>query len=468
MEEHFDVSASAPFLKKVERFILENGLLDEGGSVLVGLSGGADSVALLNALLALSEKHGWTVRAAHFNHGIRGADAGEDELFCQKLCEAKGVQFFADRADVPAYAGENGLSLETAGRLLRYSFLERVRENTGTDRIAVAHHMNDNAESVLLHLLRGSGLAGLLGIRPRRGDIIRPLLCVSKQEIEAYLESEGAPFRTDATNLVPEGSRNRIRLDVMPYVEEHINPALVRSLCSMSELLSKDEEYLMAEASRAYESARTEDGLKRAGIAALPYPIKTRVIRLALADAGALVDIERVHVDAAVELLSARTGARLSFPGIDVWTSYDLLKFGKQEAPADFELPVKEGLLSTPLGVFRVEFIEGAEGFERSLTVCFMDADKAEALGEPIVIRPRRGGDRFRPVGAPGRRKLKEFFIDRKIDREERARIPLIAAGSEVLFVTGIAASETVKVDEHTGRMIRAEYLGRISDEQRG
>ncbi len=467
MEEYFDAAASVPFLEKVERFISENELLPEGGSALVGLSGGADSVALLKALLSLSKKHGWTVRAAHFNHGIRGAEAGEDELFCRDLCEANGVPFYSDRADVPAYARENGLSLETAGRLLRYSFLEKIRERTGSDRIAVAHHMNDNAESILLHLLRGSGLSGLLGIRPRRDDIIRPLLCVSKQEIESYLEREEVPFCTDTTNLIPEGSRNRLRLVMVPYIEKHINPAIVRSLCGMSELLQKDEEYLMAEASRAYGSARAEDGLIRADVAKLPYPIKTRVIRMALAEAGALVDIERVHVEAISDLLTARTGARLSLPGIEVWTSYDLIKFGRPAAPSDFELPLTDGLISTPLGVFRIETVEGREGFERSRTVCCMDADKAAALGEPIVIRPRREGDRFMPVGAPGRKKLKDLLIDRKVERTERSRIPLIAAGSEVLFVTGIAASETVKVDENTVRMIRAEYLGRIENEQR-
>lgn len=467
MEEYREPAVSVPFLEKVERFISENGLLDEGGSALVGLSGGADSVALLKALLGLSKKHGWTIRAAHFNHGIRGREAGEDELFCRDLCEANGVPFYADRADVPAYARENGLSLETAGRLLRYAFLERIKEKTGSDRIAVAHHMNDNAESILLHLLRGSGLSGLLGIRPRRDDIIRPLLCVSKQEIEEYLEREGVPFCTDTTNLIPKGSRNRLRLVMVPYIEKHINPAIVRSLCGMSELLQKDEEYLMAEASRAYSAVRAEDGLIRAETAKLPYPIRTRVIRMALAEAGALVDIERVHVEAISDLLTARTGARLSLPGIEVWTSYDLIKFGNPSAPSDFETPLKDGLISTPLGVFRVETTEGTEGFERSRTVFCMDADKAAALGEPVVIRPRRDGDRFMPVGAPGRRKLKEFFIDRKIEREERGRIPLIAAGGEVLFVTGIAASETVKVDENTARMIRAEYLGRIDNEQR-
>ena len=451
-----------PFAEKVEGFIKANSLLADGGSVLVGLSGGADSVALLSVLLRLAPRHGWRVAAAHFNHGIRAGSALEDELFCRDLCEAKGVPFYSERADVPAYAKENGLSLETAGRLMRYAFLERIRERIGADVIAVAHHMNDNAESIMLHLMRGSGLAGLLGIKPKRDDIIRPLLGASKEEIEAYLEDEEILFRTDETNLIPDGSRNRIRLVMLPYIEKHINPAIVRSLCGMSELLLKDEQYLMEEAERAYSAARAEDGLIRAEVAKLPYPIKTRVIRMALKDAGALVDMERVHVEAIAELLTARTGARLTLPGVEARTSYDLIKFGVPKQTEEFEIPLAEGLVYTPLGLFRVTRIEGREGFVRDPSIAFLDRDKAAALGEPLVVRKRREGDRFMPVGAPGRRKLKEFFIDRKIDRDERDLIPLIAAGSEVLFVTGVAAGELVKVDGSTRSMLRAEYLGRV------
>lgn len=454
-----------PALKeRVESYILSNGLLKRGDSALVGLSGGADSVALLTVLTRLAPKYGWQVSAAHFNHGIRGESADADEAFCRDLCEANGVPFYSEKADVPAYAKENGLSVETAGRILRYAFLEKVRKRAGACCIAVAHHMNDNAESILLHLLRGSGLAGLLGIKPKRDDIIRPLLGCSKEEIEDYLENEGVLYRTDETNLVPEGSRNRVRLELIPYIEKHVNPAIVETLCSMSELLLRDEEHLMKEARAAYESAKAEDGLIRSEVAALPYPIKTRVIRLALADAGALVDIERKHIEAIAELLSARTGARLTLPGIEARTSYDLIKFGRPVPVREFETPLREGLVNTPLGLFRIERIEGTEGFEKSTTVCFIDADKAGRLPDPLVIRTRRDGDRFTPVGAPGSKKLKEHLIDRKIEREKRSEIPLIASGSEVLFVTGIASSDTVKVDAGTKRMIKAEFLGRIDD----
>lgn len=452
--------AAGDLKERIESYILENGLLSDGDSVLVGLSGGADSTALLYVLTRLSRKHGWTVRAAHFNHMIRGREADEDESFCRGLAEAWGVPFFSDSADVPAYAQEQGVSLETAGRLLRYGFLERIRAKTDTKYIATAHHMNDNAESILLHLLRGSGLAGLLGIKPKRGEIIRPLLAVRREEIEDYLESEGVPYRTDETNFIPDGSRNRIRLKLIPYIEAHINPGIVQTLCSMSELLSRDEEYLLNEAINARALLVKDGGLLRKELDALPYPVKTRVLRLELLERNAIVDVERKHLDAIIEMLPGRTGSRLMLPGIEVRTSYELIKLGKPEpVTADFEIPLEEGLTETPLGAFRTETVEGTEGFIKDPNVLFMDADKLSKLGSPAVIRPRGEGLRFMPVGAPGRKKLKDYFIDRKVDREERDSIPLITSGSEVLFIPGFASSALVSVDASTKRMIRSEFI---------
>lgn len=446
--------------EEVERYMLENALLPKGGRVLVGFSGGADSVALLVILCRLAPRHGWTVLAAHYNHGIRGVGAEEDELFCRDLCEEKGVPFYSETGDVPAYAGENGLSIETAGRILRYDFLEKIAEKKNCDAIAVAHHMDDNAESIMLHLIRGSGLSGLTGIKPKRDNIIRPLLGTRKHDLMDFLEEEGVLYRTDETNLIPEGSRNRVRLDIVPYLEEHINPAIVPTLCGMAELLAQDEAYLSWEAKQALEEARSGEGFKRNVIAGLPEPIKTRVIRLALAEAGAVVDIERVHIEAVSELLTARTGARLMLPHIEAWTSYDLIKFGRPTRPEAFELPLSEGRVDTPLGAFMIERMTGTEGFYKSKTAAFLDLDKVESMDSSPVIRTRRDGDRFRPVGAPGRRKLKDYLIDRKVDREKRDGIPLVACGSEVLFVTGHAASENAKVDENTARMLKVEYLG--------
>ena len=442
----------------VENTVSRFGLLDEGAGVLVGLSGGPDSVALLKALLLLAPRHGWRVAAAHFNHCIRGAEADEDEAFCRGLCEGEGIPFFSVKEDIPAYASENGLSLETAGRLRRYEYLESVREANGLDAIAVAHHMDDNAESVLMHLLRGSGLAGLTGIQPRRGRVIRPLLGVRRSEIIAFLEENGIPYRTDATNLLAEGTRNRLRLEVIPYLERHINPELVPSLCSAAELISRDEEFLSGLAEKALEEAFRGEGYDRASLAALPGPVRSRAIRIALARAGAPVDIERVHVEAIERLLVGRTGAELHVPHALVRVSYGLVCFEKQRAEARYferELIVP-GVTETPLGSFRTTLVTGQEGFYKTPDVGFLDADR---LPGPIVVRPRRNGDRFFPIGAPGRKKLKDHYIDKKVDRRLRDALPVFACGDEAIFIPGIGASETVRVTGETVRMLRIERI---------
>ncbi len=445
-------------LDRIASTISEYGLMAHGGSVVVGVSGGADSIALLYMLLRLAPQHGWRVCAAHFNHGIRGVGAEEDELFVREFCEAHGVPLACETGDVSAYARANGMSIESAGRTLRYEFLERERVRFGCDVIAVAHHMDDNAESILLHLLRGSGLLGLTGIQPRRGNIIRPLINVRRSEIESYLDEEGIAFCTDETNLIPEGTRNRLRLDIIPYIEEYINPAIVSTLCSTAQLLLKDEAHLNAEAGVALEAARRSGGFDRAYLDGIDQPIKTRAIRMALAEAGAVTDIERVHVEAVCELLHGRTGARMTLPNVEAWTSYELIKFGKPEKHEPFETElVIDGITHTPLGDFRTELTEGSKGFYKSRSTAFLDYDR---LTQPLVVRTRRDGDRFHPVNAPGRRKLKEYFIDRKVDRTERYCIPLIAMGEEVLFVTGFSSSETAKITDGTEHMLKIEYIG--------
>lgn len=456
-------AGACSFEERVERYVLENSLIGEGGAVLVGLSGGADSVALTRVLVRLAPAHGWRIFAAHFNHRIRGESADGDERFCIGLCEKLGVPLSRGSADVPAYARENGLSVETAARILRYEFLERAADEAGAEVIAAAHHMDDNAESVMLHLIRGSGLAGLTGIKPKRGRLIRPLLCVRRAEIEEYLLSCGLSFRTDETNLVADGSRNRVRLDLIPYIEGHLNPGFTGALCSMAGLLTKDEEYLAAEAERKLDEAAREGGYLRAELAKLPYPIKTRAVRLAIERSGVLTDIERVHVEAVCALLGARTGAKVCFPHGEARTSYELILFGRAEEPEPFEQELLLGLIHTPAGDFEAERADAGCGFIKDPNTAYFDEEKLLKLGAP-VIRTRREGDRIFPVGAPGGRKLKDFFIDRKVPRERRGSIPLVACGSEVLYVLGLTASELTKVDQNTAVMLRLKYLGGGAD----
>jgi len=277
--------------ERVAAFIREHGLIPRGGGVVAGVSGGADSVALLHILTSLAPSMGFTLYAAHLNHGIRGETANEDEDFVADLCEFYGVPLYRERTDIPGIAKRRGETLEQAGRIERYGFLERALRKFGADVVAVAHHMDDQAESVLLHLTRGSGLTGLVGMQPKRGNIIRPMLSLRRHEIERFVHDEGLAYHTDETNFDRIGTRNRIRLDMIPYIEEHINPAIVETLCSMSELLLRDEEYLVRQADIALEHAKRDVGYDRAMLKSLEPPILTRAIRAALANAGAKADI---------------------------------------------------------------------------------------------------------------------------------------------------------------------------------
>ncbi|MCE5235593.1 MAG: tRNA lysidine(34) synthetase TilS [Clostridiaceae bacterium] len=441
---------------KAAEAIWAYGLIGPGQTVVCGVSGGADSVALLKSLLSLSTPMEFKVCAAHLNHGIRGESAEHDEQFVRDLCEFYGVPFYSERADIPALAKKHKLTVEQAGREERYAFLERARLHFNADLIAVAHHMNDQAESILLHMTRGSGLSGLTGMQPKRDRIIRPLLFVRRDEIEEYLSREGLAYCIDETNFEPDGTRNRIRLDILPYIEKHINPAIVPTLCSMAELLLRDEKYLGAQAEEALSSCKRDGGYDRRALQKLPLPLLTRAIRLALKNAGAEADIERVHVEKVIAFLKARTGARLHLPFVEAWTSYDLIQFGVTEELPEFQMKLNvPGETVTPLGTFVAELVDGG-GFLKDKTVACMDLAKLDL--DALSVRTRKDGDRFYPVGSPGRRKLKQYFIDKKVPRDKR-NLPLICA-SEVLFVPGHAVSEAVKVDGHTAKTLRVKFLG--------
>jgi tRNA(Ile)-lysidine synthase len=444
-------------LDMVKKTIAENGLIKNGQKVVAGVSGGADSVALLHCLLTLSRTDGFDVYAAHLHHGIRGESADSDLAFVRDLCEQWGIPLYTERLNVPSLAAKDKKTLEQAGREARYAFLERARIHFGADRIAVAHHMDDQAESILLHMIRGSALNGLTGMSLKRERIIRPLLNLRRSNIESYLENEGIAFCIDETNLVASGARNRLRLDVIPYIEQNLNPSVVPTLCSMAELLRRDENYLTELARCALDRARRGEAYLRSELACLELPVKTRALKLALFDRGISEDIERVHMESLCELLKAKTGTQAVLPGITAWTSYDLLYLGDLEPAKGFREPLLiPGKTETPSGEFLSAFVPG-NNFIRDKNTAYMDADILKGL-EPIV-RSRLPGDRFYPLGAPGRKKLKEFFIDKKVPRNKRD-LPMICEGSDVLFIPGYGISEAVKVTDGTKRTLRVAFKG--------
>ena len=424
-------------------------------SVLVALSGGADSTALLLSLQTLKmEGKVGGLFAAHLNHGIRGETALRDQHFCETLCRKLDIPLQTETCDVPAYAKANGKTLEEAARELRYAFLERARISCGASVIATAHHADDQAETVLLHLLRGSGTGGLGGMKPRNGRIVRPLLHTTRTEILAYLAEQHAAYCEDETNAENAAARNRIRNELLPVLSSY-NPTIAEALCRTAALCAEDEALLDRLASEAEELIRLEDGLDRAKLAELPLALKSRILRkriFALDNTVSEPDVRRV-----LALLDAQTGTKIELSGgYHAWTDATSLKIGRYPAESAYCIPfVSEGKTVTPRGAIISERVgnwqKPVDGNEAFLAL--------DALPEGLVVRSRNTADRFFPLGAPGEKKLSDVLIDKKVPKEERDR-PLLCAGDKVLYAAGLGISELVKIQPQTRDILHIQYTG--------
>ena len=304
----------------VDKALRATGMPLRGGTLVVGLSGGADSVALLDALTSLRRRRGFRVVAAHLDHGLREGSA-DDAAFCAELCQRLDVPLRAGRADVRARAARERGGLEQAARRERYAFLRRVEEEEAAVAVAVAHTRDDQAETLLLRLLRGAGATGLAGMRPRNGDVVRPLLAVSRQEVLAHLRERGLAWREDPSNADTAHRRNRVRHELIPYLEERFNPGIRAALARTASVLADEAAYVRAEAEALLARiVRAEGGallLRRAPLAEAPSAVARAAIRLALLRAGGLAQVGALHVDQVLRLARAKapSGRRLPLPG---------------------------------------------------------------------------------------------------------------------------------------------------------
>ena len=417
--------------------------------VLVALSGGADSTALLLSMHKLFiEGKIRGLFAAHLNHGIRGESALRDQRFCEALCERLSIPLATETADVPAYAREHGQSLEQAAREVRYDFLRRARISFGASVIATAHHRDDQAETLLLNLIRGSGTTGLGGMKPKNGSIIRPMLYVSRDEILAFLAEQDEAYCEDESNAENTATRNRIRNELMPMLRT-MNPAIAQTLCKTAELLNQDEALLGQLADEAEKEILLVDGLNRKQLSELPRPIASRIVRkrlFHLIGAVSEADIRRV-----LALANAQTGTAIELAGgYSAWVDSQALFVGIYPETMDFEVPfVIGGETATPRGTWHSERTDTwhlpKDGFE-----AFLDLEK---LPGDLVVRSRRDGDRLYPLGAPGEKKLGDVLTDKKIAKERRD-IPLLCSGNQVYFACGLTISEHAKVTPGTQKIL--------------
>ena len=421
---------------KVLRFIRDNGLIDPGDDVTVALSGGADSVALLWVLRALAPRLGLTLRAAHFHHGLRGAEADRDAEFCAALCADWAVPFSLGSGDVTARAAETGESLEEAARVLRYAYLQSVCPG----KLATAHNADDNAETMLLHLLRGTGLRGLGGIPVRRGAVIRPLLACTRAEIEALLEREGLPHVEDGTNAADDCVRNRLRHRVLPLLRAE-NPNLSRTLGRTAALLREEDGFLSRLAARAAADCRREGGWSCKALLALEPVLRRRVLLAMLTELG-LEDPAQVYVEALERLLTAAPSAEAALPeGWIARRTYDLLGFSRGETPPVLqETPLRiPGVTALPEGMGSIccRVTKNLKNCKKNLTTFWVKYDMIATL--ELCVRGRRPGDRLTLSG--GTKPLKALMIDRKIPARLRNAVPVLTAAGKPIAVFGVGAN---------------------------
>lgn len=431
---------------KVRENLRAEKLLDGAEVVICALSGGADSVCLAHLLKRLAPEFGCRVECAHYHHGIRGAEADRDARFVEAWCREQGLPLHSGFGDVPAHAAANGLSMETAARELRYDFLESLGDERS--RIATAHQAEDQLETVLLHLIRGSGLNGLGGIAPRRGRLIRPLLNVTRREILDYLTEQGIPHVEDSTNAVPDTARNLLRLEVLPVLER-LNPSAASCAVRTAAQLRSDEAVLRESAAALISGDEDEVILQTEALLAAPAPVAARAVLLA---AGRFHVIpEEKHIRAVLALAeNRRPSAEISLPGgLTAARCYGELRLFRTEEKGDPEPVFPEFGQWTPYdgGAWQVFWGKpgGAGKIHGKFTSCFFKTDR---ICGRICVRPRRPGDGFRPLGAAGTVSLKKRMIDRKIPRGERGRIPVAADDTGVLAIPDCAPAARAAVPE--------------------
>lgn len=417
-------------------FCRENSLLPKNGHVLAAVSGGADSMCMLHLLMELSRREGFMLTAAHLNHNLRGEESAEDLRFVRAHCEALGIPCICGKADVSGEVRRTGKGVEEAARDLRYAFLRKAAEDCGADSIATAHTADDNAETMLMNLARGTGLRGLCGIPVKRECIIRPILCLTRMDVEAYLTANGIPHREDSTNAEDIYTRNRLRHRGMPALRE-LYPEITRGFFDASMLLREDEAYLSAEAQRFLAAEGQNGRLSAKALAALPFPIASRVIRLCCP-----AELGSAHVKAVLDLCGkSNPSARLDLPGICVRREYDELVFGDAPQATVFpsvtlDTPEGEAELSGTNLRIRWRTLPEIQGIYKSFTSFLF---KTEDICGKITVRSRKTGDKLVLQDTGCEKTVKKLMIEHKIPACRRGILPIAADDNGPLAVYGLA-----------------------------
>ncbi|MHC1579020.1 MAG: tRNA lysidine(34) synthetase TilS [Dehalococcoidia bacterium] len=502
---------------KVLDFIEQCGLIPRKGLVVVGVSGGADSVCLLHVLARWRKGSGIKLHIAHLNHQLRGAESEADAEYVSNLAGSLGISITIDRQDVAAYRAERNCSIEEAARELRYSFLARVAREVGASRIALGHTRDDQVETILMHILRGTGIAGLCGLAPcspmaydsqgmsspgeaskvAKGQrtkllVIRPLLGVTRRETASYCQQHQLGPRIDSSNLSPSFFRNRLRLHLLPLLRQY-NPSIDEALLRLANIAREDIAFIEQQAAELWtELARLENNavyLDKKWVAGLPVALQRQLLREAVTKlVGDVRDIEAVHIEAARSLLNKSASKRVCLPhGIIGHSGYDELAFTRRPSRVgseaqQYELPpspfpplagwfplkvpgktvvsgwkVKAGIVRERVASQSSRDTSGTgKRTVQNNLVAYFDL---QITGKELSVRQPQPGDRFQPLGMNTPKKLYEFMVDAKIPRSWRGRIPIVCSPDQIIWVVGWRIDDRVKITKASKEVLRLEFI---------
>lgn len=448
-------------INKVRETIRANKLIEKGDNIIVGASGGPDSQFLIYALMELRKEMDFTIVLAHLNH-LHRKEADFDESLVEDTAKKFGLDFRKKAANMDDYAKKYGLSSEDAGRRLRYEFFRGVQKEYPKSKIAVAHNLDDQAETVLMRIIRGTGVEGLRAMDYRNGDIIRPILNIKKAKILEYLDRNKIPYAIDKTNFTADYTRNKLRLEIIPEIEM-INPNFKESLVKLSEIATDEISISDSYIKNIYEDIiiqRKSDTISfdKVCFENKDKAIQARLIRRAIGEIKKEVrDISKDNIDNFLSLTDLDNGKSIIKDDLLFLKSYKFYRLGliKEDSQAiedEISIDIADEI---SFGDKRIK-ISSVSDFQKKhgKNIEYFDRDK---LTFPLSVRFRKNGDKFRPIGLGHSKKLKDFFIDMKVDKEKREKIPLILSENDIIWVTSFRSSEDYKVDPSTKNIIKIE-----------
>ncbi len=472
----------SPLVETVKRALQDFSLLNSGHTIVVAVSGGADSTVLLHTLASLRQELQIGLIGAHLNHGFRGEEAEEDAEFVRELCIRLNVPSVIEFEDVPSRMKRSGLSAQVSAREARHSFLRRVMEEVGGERIALGHNRNDKIETILLNLLRGTGLEGLSPLSEAAFPLIRPLINVSRAEIETYCVEVDLHFRTDSSNSKTDYRRNRMRTELLPYLSAHFNPRVGDALIRLSELADDDNSLLEELANQSFVRIRErspEDRitLKRESLLLNPRALQRRMLRRAVSELrGDRQNLTFETVEGVLEALESGLKGSVTLPSGE--NGSFLIRYDSLQVSVE-PVAIKSSPISRQIEIaipgttifpgtewrFETKIVKKTESVLKEIALCASDEESGTLEGEslyiylvaldlvkfPLSLRSWKQGDRMRPKGMQGTKKLQDIFIDKKIPVSERHRKPLLVdfgGDGDILAVMGVQSSENaVQID---------------------